>query len=82
MLVALPYILIAGICTGAVVDDGPGRLRLIVLWVCWNALKFITMGPVRLVLLGRACLREAVIRRHQCRDSPIAISPRELALRG
>lgn len=65
MLVALLYILIASVCSGAVADGGPGWLHLIVLWACWNALKFIIMGPVSAVLLIHARLREAAIRRHQ-----------------
>lgn len=69
MLVALPYILIASICSGAVADGGPGWFHLIVLWACWNALKFIIMGPASVVLLGRARLREAAIRRHQRREA-------------
>ena len=69
MLVALPYILIASICSGAAADGGPGWLHLIVLWACWNALKFIIMGPVSVVLIVRARLREAAIRRHQRREA-------------
>lgn len=65
MLVALPYILIVSICSGSAADGGPGWLHLIVLWACWNALKFIIMGPVSVVLLIRSRLREAAIRRHQ-----------------
>ncbi|AQP51371.1 sulfate permease [Tessaracoccus flavescens] len=65
MLVALPYILIASICSGSAADGGPDWLHLIVLWACWNALKFIIMGPVSVALLIRARLREAPVRRHQ-----------------
>ena len=65
MLVALPYILIASICSSSAADGGPGWLHLIVLWACWNALKFIIMGPVSVALLIRARLREAPVRRHQ-----------------
>lgn len=36
MLVALPYILIGSICSGAAADGGPGWLHLIALWACWN----------------------------------------------
>ena len=69
MLVALPYILIASICSGSAADGGPGWLHLIVLWACWNALKFIIMGPVSVVLLVRARLHEAAIRRRQRREA-------------
>ena len=79
MLVALPYILIASICSGAAADGGPGWLHLIVLWACWNALKFIIMGPVSVALLIRARLREAPVRRHQRHG--VEASLREPALR-
>ena len=69
MLVALPYILIASVCSGSAADGGPGWLHLIVLWACWNALKFIIMGPVSVVLLVRARLHEAAIRRRQRREA-------------
>lgn len=69
MLVGLPYALIASICSGAAADGGPGWLHLIVLWACWNALKFIIMGPMSVVLLVRARLHEAAIRRHQRREA-------------
>lgn len=81
MLVPLPYFLIAYACSAAVADGGPGWLHLIVLWACWNALKFILMGPVSVVLLIRARLREAAIRRRQRYDSLVEASPREPALR-
>ena len=69
MLVALPYFLIAYACSAAVADGGPGGLHLVVLWACWNALKFIIMGPVSVVLLVRVRLHEAAIRRHQRREA-------------
>lgn len=81
MLVALPYLLIASICSGSAADGGPGWLHLIVLWACWNALKFIIMGPVSVALLIRARLREAAVRRHQRYDSRVEPSLREPALR-
>ena len=81
MLVALPYILIASICSGSAADGGPGWLHLIVLWACWNALKFIIMGPVSVALLIRARLREAAVHRHQRHDSRGEASLREPALR-
>ena len=59
MLVALPYILIASICSGSAADGGPGWLHLIVLWACWNALKFIIMGPVSVVILLRVRAAES-----------------------
>ena len=69
MLVALPYFLIAYTCSATVADGGPGWLHLIVLWACWNALKFIIMGPVSVVLLVRVRLHEAASRRRQRREA-------------
>lgn len=63
MLLAAPYLLIASICTNALTAGAPGWLHLIVLWSVWNALKFIIMGPVSLILLIRARANEAVARR-------------------
>lgn len=58
MLIAAPYLLAASICTSLVTDGGPGWLNLLVLLFVWNALKFIVMGPISLVLLATASLRE------------------------
>ena len=69
MLVALPYFLIAYACSSAVADGGSGWLHLVVLWACWNALKFIIMGPVSVVLLVRVRLHDATIRRRQRREA-------------
>lgn len=63
MLLAAPYLLAASICTNLIADGGPGWLNLLVLLFIWNAIKFIIMGPVSLVLLTRARVREAVARR-------------------
>lgn len=58
MLFAVLYLLAASICTNVIADDGPGWLNLLVLLFCWNALKFIAIGPVSLALLSRTRLRE------------------------
>ena len=81
MLLAAPYLLAASICTNSLASGGPGWLSLLVLLFCWNALKFILMGPVSVVLLIRARLREAAVRRHQRHDSRVEASLREPALR-
>ena len=69
MLLAAPYLLAASICTNSLASGGPGWLSLLVLLFCWNALKFIIMGPVSIALLVRARLHEAAIRRHQRREA-------------
>lgn len=63
MLLAVPYLLLASICANLVADGGPGWLNLLVLLFVWNALKFLTMGPVSLVLLARARCAEWSVRR-------------------
>ncbi|WP_286967970.1 MULTISPECIES: sulfate permease [Arsenicicoccus] len=81
MLIALPYLLMASICSGAAADGGPGWLHLIVLWACWNALKFIIMGPVSVALLIRARLRETANRRDQRREAVAEADTRVPVLR-
>lgn len=78
MLLAVPYLLIASICTNALADGAPGWLHLVVLWAVWNALKFIIMGPVSLILLIRARTLEAIARhrnRQATRDSSQSQAP-------
>lgn len=57
-ILAVPYLLAASICTNSLAESGPGWLNLLVLLFCWNALKFLAIGPTSLVLLTRAQVRE------------------------
>lgn len=76
MLLAAPYLLLASICTNLVADGGPGWINLLVILFVWNALKFIVMGPISLVLLARVRIQEAAARRRARRqDAPIAQDP-------
>lgn len=59
MLLAAPYMLASNICTNLIADGAPGWLSLIVLLSIWNAIKFLVMGPVSLVLLIRVRVQEA-----------------------
>lgn len=54
MLLAAPYLLAASICTNLIAEGGPGWLNLLVLLFIWNAMRFLIIGPVSLVLLVRA----------------------------
>lgn len=63
MLLAVPYFLAANYCITLIEDGGPGWLNLLVLLFCWNALKFLIMGPVSLVFLARARMEEWATRR-------------------
>ncbi|CEI48378.1 hypothetical protein [Propionibacterium freudenreichii] len=78
MFLAAPYLLAASICTNLLADGGPGWLNLLVLLFIWNALKFLIMGPVSLLLLVRARTLEAVEQRrarraHEPRRSAAAM---------
>ncbi|WP_417562911.1 sulfate permease [Microbacterium sp.] len=53
MLLALPYLYAAAICTTIINDGGPEWLYTFVFLFVWNSLKFIWVGPVSLVLLIR-----------------------------
>lgn len=68
MLLAVPYLLAASICTNLIADGGPGWLNLLVLLFIWNAMKFLIMGPVSLALLVRVRIQEAVARRRARRQ--------------
>ena len=59
MLLAVPYVLAASAFTTLIADGGPGWLNFLVLLCLWNAMKFIIMGPVSLILLARVRVREA-----------------------
>jgi len=65
MLLAAPYLIAASICTNLVNDAGPGWLNLLVVLFIWNALKFIIIGPVSVVLLTRARIGEASANRRR-----------------
>lgn len=69
MLLAAPYLLAANICTNLIADGAPGWISLLVLLSIWNAIKFLIMGPVSLVLLIRVRIQEAAERRRVQRQS-------------
>ncbi|TFD20827.1 sulfate permease [Cryobacterium sp. TMT2-23] len=51
MLLAIPYLFVASICT-ALIDGGASRWLYVVALVCiWNALKFLVIGPICVGLL-------------------------------
>ena len=54
MLMAVPYLIAASTCAVWVANGGPGWANVFVLLFGWNALKFIVMGPISVVLLVRA----------------------------
>ncbi|MBF9336926.1 sulfate permease [Microbacterium lacticum] len=69
MLLAAPYLLAASICTNFIAGGGPCWLNLLVILFMWNAMKFLIMGPVSVVLLVRVRVQEAAARRRARRHS-------------
>lgn len=53
LVLVAAYLYTGSIVTTVLEDGGPGWLNLLVLLLCWNAIKFAAMIPVRLVLLAR-----------------------------
>nr|BFF16528.1 hypothetical protein GCM10025730_00490 [Promicromonospora thailandica] len=51
MLLAVPYLYAAAICTTIVNDGGPGWLYLLVLLFVWNAFELLWIRPVTLLLM-------------------------------
>ncbi len=63
MLLAAPYLYLASLFNLLAAEGGPGWLYLLVLLSFWNAVKFIIMGPVSVVLLLRLRAHEWRLRR-------------------
>ena len=61
MLISVPYLVIANVCTILIDRGAPEWLHLVVLWGIWNAFKFVLNGPVSLFRLVRAVMREQVM---------------------
>ncbi|WP_313536454.1 sulfate permease [Arsenicicoccus bolidensis] len=66
MLLAVPYLYAAAICTTIINDGGPGWLYLLVLLFVRNAFKLLWIGPVSLVQLIR-------VRRNELGSRPLAL---------
>ena len=62
MLLAVPYLSAASTSSAWIANGGPGGANVLVLLFGWNALKFIVMGPLSLVLLVRARVTERISR--------------------
>ncbi|SBM44411.1 sulfate permease [Propionibacterium freudenreichii] len=61
MLVGVPYLAMANVCTILIDRGAPEWLHLVVLWGIWNAFKFILNGPISLFRLVRAIMRERMM---------------------
>lgn len=68
MLAAIPYLFAASVCMTLVQDGKPSSLVLLAILFIWDAMKFAIMGPVSLILLGRARTQEAAARRRTRRQ--------------
>ncbi len=58
MLLAVPYLTVAHWCTTTIDSGGPGWLHLVVLVCLWNSFKMVLFGPVSVVLLVKARVRD------------------------
>lgn len=67
MLLGATYLLAAASIASWVRDGGPGWANLLFLVAFLDALKFLLFGPVSLVLLAMASIREARARRRERR---------------
>lgn len=64
MLLAVPYLLAAHWCVTTIEAGGPGWLNILVLLCAWNSIKLTLNGPITLVLLICARIREGNERRY------------------
>ena len=62
MLLAVPYAFAMVVCVSVAETAGLGWLNVLALLFAWNALKFLSAGPVTLVRLLRARGREGQTR--------------------
>ncbi len=61
MLVSVPYLAIANVCTILIDRGAPEWLHLVVLWGIWNAFNFVLNGPISLFCLVRAIMRDQMM---------------------
>lgn len=72
MLLAVPYWLAAMHFVALIKAGGDAWLNLLVLWAGWNAIKFVMIGPVSVVLLIRVRIAEAIERQRARRAAASA----------
>ncbi|WP_454114727.1 sulfate permease [Microbacterium lacticum] len=76
MLLGAVYIFAAAYCTTLISHGWSEWLHIPFAIALWNGLKFLLMGPVSVILLLRARIREAHARRHDRRHA--AASPQQI----
>ncbi|TFD68172.1 hypothetical protein [Cryobacterium gelidum] len=64
---AAPYAIAAAYCADLLEAGGSDWLNLLVLLLVWDTLKFVLIGPISLLKLIAARVREAVARRRMKR---------------
>lgn len=74
MVLSAPFFGIMYLCIHLLQAGGPGWLNFVVLWAFWDAGKFVLIGPVSLIMLARARIREAVASR-RARTESVAGEP-------
>lgn len=74
MLVGVPYLAMANVCTILIDSGAPEWLHLVVLWGLWNAFKFVLNGPVSLFRLVRAVMREQMMAQAVCPKDWVRVS--------
>lgn len=73
MLIAVPYFLVANIFKGILEDVGNAWFSVPLLWCLGMGIAFLVLGPISLLLLARARVREAIARwnaQRQVRSEP------------
>lgn len=75
MLLSVPYLYAAAVCTTIINDGGPRWFCLLVLLFVWNAFKFLWIGPASLIQLIR-------VRRNELGSRPLAFLGAGRASRG
>lgn len=63
MLIAAPYFFVANIFKGLIEGGGEPWLSIPMLWCLVLGLVFLAMGPVGLILVAKARVRDVVARR-------------------
>ncbi|WP_053386666.1 hypothetical protein [Leucobacter japonicus] len=62
MLIAVPYFLVANIFKGILEDGGHALFSVPLLWCLVMGISFLVLGPISLLLIVRARMKEAVNR--------------------
>ncbi|MDJ0379034.1 sulfate permease [Cryobacterium sp. PH31-L1] len=70
MLLAVPYALAVIYCRAQIEAGGASWLNLLVIVCLWNTIKFLVIGPISLLKLMAARVREALARGRMVQTLP------------